>query len=182
MPAVNKTTVFLSGKLYWAKVLGDPRPNYQGDAREWTFEFEPNEEGLKVLKQHKLTDRLKDKYDDRGRFIVLRKTELNKDGNPNPPIRIYDANNEDWDRSVLIGNESEADVKIDIRDYGLGKKKGVYPVAIRVTSLVPYQSSEFGAMDGTDRPARAASKAKSTFEEDFGLTSTADELDDEIPV
>ena len=175
MPAVNKATVFMSGKLYWAKVLGEPRPNYGGDAREWTFEFEPDEEGLKVLKQHKLTDRLKDKYEDRGKFLVLRKTEFNKDGNPNPPIRVYDGDDNEWDRSKMIGNASAADVKLDIRDYGVGKKKGVYPVAIRITDLVPYQSSEFGGMDG--KADRAAPPAKrNNVAKDF-----AEDLNDEVP-
>lgn len=185
MPAVNKATVFLSGKVYWAKVIGAPRPNYGGDAREWTFEFEPDAEGLKVLKQHKLTDRLKDKYEDRGRFLVLRKSEFNKDGNPNPPIRLYDGEDQEWDKTKLIGNDSKADVKLDIRDYGPGKKKGVYPVALRITDLVAYQSSEFGGMnkDEDDTPQKGTSKKaakQSTFEEDFGLAD--DDLDDEIPV
>lgn len=177
MPAANKATVFISGKLYWAKVLGEPRPNYGGDAREWTFELEPDEKGLALLKQHKLTDRLKDKYEDRGKFLVLRKTEFNKDGNPNPPIRIYDGEDSEWERNKLIGNGSAADVKLDIRDYGVGKKKGVYPVAIRVTDLVAYQSSEFGGMDKDDDEATPAPKAKAkkdTFKQDF-------DLDDEVP-
>lgn len=177
MTAVNKATVFVSGKLYWAKVLGEPRPNYGGDAREWTFELEPDEKGLALLKQHKLTDRLKDKYEDRGKFFVLRKTEFTKDGNPNQPIRIYDNENNEWDRTKLIGNGSDADVKLDIRDYGVGKKKGVYPVAIRVTNLVAYQSSEFGGMDKDDEasPTPKKSAKKDTFKEDFGL------VDDEVP-
>ena len=179
--AVSKATVFMSGKLYWAKVLGEPRPNYGGDAREWTFEFEPDENGIALLKKHKLTDRLKDKYEDqgRGKYLVLRKTEFNKDGNPNTPIRIYDGDDNEWDRSNLIGNGSEADVKIDIRDYGVGKKKGIYPVAIRVTDLVAFQSSEFGGMDKADdeevaAPAPKGKVKKDAFKEDFGL-------DDEIP-
>lgn len=175
MAVANKATEFLTGKVYWAKVLGTPRPNYGGDAREWTFEFEPDEEGLKVLKKHGLTDRLKNKHEGRGKYIVLRKSEFNKDGNPNPPIRIYDGNDVDWDASKLIGNGSSADVKLDIRDYGPGKKKGVYPVAIRVNELVAYQSSEFGGMD------KGEVKIKTDdFGKDFGLE--ADPLDDENPL
>lgn len=180
MPANNKATVFLSGKLYWAKVLGEPRPNYGGDAREWTFEFEPDEKGVAILEQHGLADRLKDKYEDRGKFLVLRKSEFNKDGNPNQPIRIYDDEDQEWDRTKLIGNGSEGDVKLDIRDYGVGKKKGVYPVAIRVTNLVVYQSAEFGGMDKAEQeaagaPAPKARKAapKAKFDDD--------NLDDDIP-
>jgi hypothetical protein len=182
LPANNKATVFISGKIYWAKVTGEPRPNYGGDAREWTFEFEPNEDGVKVLKQHKLTDRLKDKENPDRKVLVLRKTEFNKDGNPNPPIRLYDAEDSEWDKTKLIGNGSDGDVKLDIRDYGVGKKKGMYPVALRITELVQYQSSEFGGMDKGDAGAKAPAKkapVKDDFKKDFGLAE--EDLDDEVP-
>ena len=176
MAAQNKTTVFLSGKLYWAKVLGNPVPNYGGDAREWTFEFEPDEKGVEILKKHKLDDRLKTKEDpknpNKGKFIVLRQKELRFDGTPNNPIRIYDADDNAWDPSKLIGNATAADVKIDIRDYGVGKKKGIYPAAIRITELVSYQSSEFGGMDKGDEGA-AAPKRKAAPQPKL--------LDDDIP-
>lgn len=180
MAAVNKATVFLTGKLSWVKVLGDPVLNFNKDGREWTFEFEPNEKGLQALIKQGLTDRIKGQgynigtkgqHKERPPFVQLKKSELSKDGNPNTPIRVYDDNDADWDRDTMIGNGSEGDVKLDIRDYGVGKKKGMYPVAIRVTNHIPYESSEFGAMDTGDRPA----KPRDTFREDFGL-------DDEIPV
>lgn len=167
----SKQTAFLTGRFFWAKVLGEPRPNYGGDAREWAFEFEPDEEGLKILKQHKLDDRLKNKYEDRGKFITLRKKEFSADGRANDPIRVYDKDNNSWDATALIGNGSKGNVKLDIRDYGPGKKHGVYPVAIRITDLVSYTSSEFGAMDGDTPPA--ASAKKGTVKEDF--------LNDDLP-
>jgi len=186
MPAVNKATVFLSGKVHWPKVTGEPRPNYGGDAREWTFEFEPDAEAVKVLKQHKLTDRLKDKEKPDRKILVLRKPEFNKDGNPNPKIRLYNSDDEEWDDNTLIGNGSGADVKLDIRDYGPGKKKGVYPVALRITDHVAYQSSEFGAMgrSGGEGDAKGKStKAKEVHKDprgDFGLPAD-DDLDEEVP-
>lgn len=164
----------MRGPVYWAKVIGDPRPNYNGDAREWTFEFEPDENGLAILKEHKLLDRLKNKYEDRGKYLTLKKSELNKEGEPNRPIRIVDRDGQtEWD-GRLLGNGTVVDVKIDIRDYGPGKKKGVYPVAIRVVDLVEYQSNEFEPLPGAE-PA----KAKDTFKEDFGIAD--DEVDDVIP-
>jgi hypothetical protein len=168
--ASAKATEFLTGKLYWAKVLGEPRPNFAKDGREWAFEFEPDEKGVQILKKHKLADRLKDKYEDRGKFLTLRKPEFNKDGNPNPPIRVYDSEDNEWDKTKLIGNGTRAHLKIDIRDYGVGKKKGIYPAAIRVVDLVQFESSEFGAMDvpDGDRPAT------DDFKKDFGL-------DDDLP-
>ncbi len=195
--AVNsKAVVFISGLLHWAKVIGEPRMNYSQDGREWGFELEPNETGLEVLKKHGLTDRIKGKgfnigtkgqFADRVPFIQLKKTEFNRDGSPNTPIRLYDADDNEWDNR-LIGNETKADVKLDIRDYGVGKKKGVYPVAIRVTDLVSYQSSEFGGMDkGEEAPAKDKSTkmvkedkpSNDSFNKDFGL---GDELNDEIPL
>lgn len=180
--ANGKAVEFMSGKIYWAKVTGAPVPNYGGDAREWTFEFEPNEAGLAILKKHKLLDRLKEKEDaknpDKGRFLVLRKKEFSSDGSPNQPIRIYDGEDNAWDGS-LIGNGSSADVKIDIRDYGVGKKKGVYPVAIRVTGLVPYQGTEFGGMDKIEQEAEEVEVKKTRKAQpkpNFG-----DDLDDDIP-
>lgn len=186
MAAVNKVTAFITGKLQWARILGKPTQNFNQDAREWRFELEPDEKGLQVLIKNGLTDRIKGagynigtkgQHKDRPPFIQLKKPEFNKDGNPNPPIRIYDGDDNEWDKTKLIGNDSVADVKLDIRDYGAGKKKGIYPVAIRVNELVEYQVSEFGGMDqGEDAGKKPAGKVKKdTFKEDFGL-------DDEIPV
>lgn len=188
MASVSKATVFMQGKVYWAKVLGAPRPNFDGDAKEWTFEFEPNEAGLQEVLKHGLGDRLKGKgyavgakaqHKDREPFLVLKKSELNKEGQPNQPIRIYDKDNQEWNQTTLIGNESSADVKVDIRDYGKGKKKGIYPVAIRVTDLVTYVSSEFGGMDGEEAPVpakRGAPAKKDTFREDFGLDDPVEDI------
>lgn len=187
MAVNNKATVFLSGKIFWAKVLGEPVLNYNKDAREWTFELEPDEKGLQSLIKNGLADRIKGKgynigtkgqHKERNPFIQLKKSELNKDGKPNTPLRIYDEDDTDWDKDTLIGNESRVDVKLDIRDYGVGKKKGVYPVAIRITDHVEYQSSEFGGMDAkedSEPPFKKTKTKKDTFKEDFGL-------DDEIPL
>jgi hypothetical protein len=183
--ASSKAVVFMSGRLFWAKVTGAPVPNYGGDAREWTLEFEPDEKGLALLKQHKLTDRLKEKEDaknpDKGRFLVLRKPEFSRDGNPNQPIRIYDADDNEWDRAKLIGNGSAGDVKLDIRDYGVGKKKGVYPVAIRITDLVSYQSSEFGGMGKEDDDAAEEEAPRKTGRKPAPKKEWSEDLDDDIP-
>jgi hypothetical protein len=183
MPADNKATEFLSGKIYWAKVF-DVVPNYGGDAREWTFEFEPDADGLKVLKKHKLTDRLKDKENPDRKVMRLKKPEFNRNGEANKPIRIYDNDDDAWDPkrndkgepTNLIGNGSAVDVKLDIRDYGVGKKSGVYPLAIRVTNLEEFQRvADFGGFK-EDRPK---DKPEDNFKKDFGLPDDND-LDDEL--
>jgi hypothetical protein len=185
MAASSRAVVFMSGKLYWAKVLGKPVYNKFNDENEWSFEFEPDADGVKILKQHGLTDRLKPKEGPDRKVLLLRKKEFTKDGKPNEPIRIYDGNDEAWEQTKLIGNGSGADVKLDIRDYGVGKKKGIYPAAIRVKDHIAYQSSEFGGMDGEGRQTGSSPKAEAktdTFKKDFGLDEPhADELDDDLP-
>lgn len=161
--ASTATVEYFTGKVYWAKILGNPRLNFNKDGKEWAFEFEPDEDGLAILKKHKLLDRLKDKQEDRPKYLVLRKKELNAKGEPNPPIRIVDAEGKDWDPNKLLGNGTVVDLKLDIRDYGVGKKKGIYPVAIRVQELVAYESSEFGAME-KDKPQSASF---ASVEDDF---------------
>lgn len=204
MSAANKQTIFVTGKLSWAKVLGAPVVNYNKDGREWAFEVEPNEAGIQKLLKAGLADRIKGKgynigtkgqHKEREPFIQLKKGEFTKDGNPNTPIRIYDEDDNLWDAKLneqgnptnLIGNGSEADVKLDVRDYGPGKKSGVYPAAIRVTDHVPYESTEFGNMDEQEGEAyagnapvkRAKAVKKDTVAEDFGTPEA--NLDDDVP-
>ena len=110
----KNTIVFVTGRVYWPKIVGDGalHDNYEGDGKEWSYEFVPDD--TTFLKEAKLLDRLKDKKDDKnpdkGDFLVLKKPELDKDGNKNQPIRIYDENNEPWD-DRLIGNGTVVDAK-----------------------------------------------------------------------
>lgn len=173
----DSTTVFVKGKIYWPKILGQPRMNYEGTGREWTYELEP--EDVSFLKEAKLLDRLKEKYEDRGPYLNLRKPEKDREGQPNEPIRVYDENNEPWDSSKLIGNGSEADVKLRIVDYGKGKKKGIYTTAIRITNLVTYVSNEFAGMDSdvSSKPTKAKGKSSAAKTAD----TWGDDLDDDIP-
>lgn len=195
----NKSSkVFAKGKVYWAKIVGDNAltSNYDGDGKEWTFEFEPEDPSF--LKEHRLLDRLKDplayamRLDERGEeekaatarehaegrsdYLLIRKPELTKAGEKNAPFRIYDENNEPWD-DRLIGNGSSVDVKLDIRDWGPGKKKSIYAIAIRVTDLVSYESDEFAGMDEAEgkspKPKAKAKKAETKTDSD-GF----DDLDD----
>ena len=182
---MESKTVFASGRLFWPKIVGERAltNNYEGTAKEWTMEFEP--EDTEFLKEEGLLDRLKEKEDaknpDKGRFLVLRKPELNYEGEKNAPIRIYDEDNEQWPEDRLIGNGSKADLKLKIVDWGKGKKKSIWVLAVRVTDLVGYETDEFGAMDaekGETKPkkAKAAPKKTTKVKED-----TPEDLDDDIP-
>ena len=41
----NATTVFVSGKLYWPKIVGERglHDNYNGDGRQWAYELVPDD-------------------------------------------------------------------------------------------------------------------------------------------
>lgn len=178
--AKNRTTVFGTGTIYWPKIVGDRalHDNYDGDAREWSYELVPDDTDF--LKEHKLLDRLKDKEDaknpDKGEYLYFRKPEFDREGKKNDPIRIYDEDNQPWGEDRLIGNGTKVDFKLNIVDYGKGKKSGIYTAALRVTDLVPYETNEFGAMDGNKgkniaKPRKSSSKAAPQL----------DELDDDLP-
>lgn len=188
--------VYVQGKVFWCKLLPDQlTENYDRDGREWTVEFEPDDTSF--LKEHKLLDRLKD-MDERARkleregedgkaakvrknmegrkgvYLILKKAELTKDGEKNKPIRIVDEDNQPWD-DRRIGNGSQVDARLDIKDWGVGKKKSIYLSALRVTNLVPYEDDPFAGMDkAAGKPPKAKPRAKTILEE-------LDGLDDEIP-
>lgn len=200
----KRVTVFVPGTIYWAKIVGEKAlvTNYDGDGREWSFELEP--EDTSFLKEHRLLDRLKDpqaypqrlrergedekaekaEKDAEGRsdYLLLRKPEFTKDGDKNEPIRIYNSDNEAWD-DRLLGNGTKVIAKLQIVDWGVGKKKSIYTQALRVEDLVPYESNEFGGYDGkNDKPAKTKAKA-SNKKAATGKTilEELDELDDEMP-
>jgi len=179
----KRTTLYLHGKLYWAKIFGKPRPNYDGDANEWTFEFEPDEDSVRQLEGAGIGDRLKDKrgkkgYEGREPYLTLKRSELTKDGEKNEHIRVVDADNKNWNGGQL-GNLTEADVKVTVVDYGPRKKHGVYPVAIRVLEHVAYEPDEFKPLADSDPRRKRAAERRGTeleeFNKDFGID------DDDVP-
>lgn len=200
--ANKKSTVYASGTIYWAKIVGDQAlvTNYDGDGKEWTFEFEPEDPSF--LKEHRLLDRLKDPMayanrleergedekaekareaaEGRGDYLLLRKPELNRDGDKNQPFTIYDENNEPWGEDRLIGNGSKVDVKLNIIDWGVGKKKSIYCQAIRVTDLVAYESNPFAGMD-EGVPVKKAKSKPAPKPKTKPAAEEFDELDDDIP-
>jgi len=177
--AAKRTTVFGTGKIYWPKIVGEKalHDNYDGDARQWAYELSPDDTSF--LKEHRLLDRLKDKEDaknpEKGEFLYMRKPEFTRDGEKNDPIRIYDENNEPWPENKLIGNGTVVDFKLSIVDYGKGKKSGIYTQALRIKELVPYESNEFGAMDGESSPQPKGKPGKPTSK---GKPDEFDDLDD----
>lgn len=180
--ANKRTTLYLHGRIYWAKIFGAPRRNYDGDAREWTFEFEPDEDSLEELRNMKLDleDRVKDKshkkgYENRGAFITLKRGEFKSNGEKNEHIRVVDAAGQPWG-GALIGNNSEVDVKVNVVDYGPRKKAGIYPQAIRVLDLVEFEREEFAPLPKDDERRVKAEAKRQAVADDF-----ANDDDDDVP-
>lgn len=170
------TTVFVTGTIYWAKILGNPVNNYEGTAKEWTFDFVPD--STDFLKEHRLLDRLKEdkKGTIKGDYLHLKKPEKDSEGRTNEPIAVYNSDDEAWDKDVKIGNGSKVLAKLTIANWGKGKKSSIWTKAIRVEELVPYVTSEFGGYEGGSTTASTTKKVKSPAKAE-GLA----DLDDDIP-
>lgn len=189
----TKEIAYIRGKLYWAKVLGDPVPNYNKDGNEWIFDLALDKVAEKQAKaQKELTVKTKE-HDSGLPFITLKQKELRASGEPNQPIRVLDSAGKPWPKDQKIGNGTEADVKIEIRDFGKGKYPGIYPKAIRILDYVEYSKQEFPDLEDDDEYAGKAftlpmESYKQTDTEDRAFKQTFlghtadDDLDDDVPM
>ena len=155
---------------------------FTGD-KEWSIDVTPDADGLKLLKKLGVADRLREPKEGDERtegFMSFRHKELKKDGSPADPLRVVNANNDKWGND-LIGNGTVVDAKFVCKDYGVGKKKGVYLRAIRVLEHVPYVAQDFAPLE-TDDEFFAADD--STPEADLTPLPVGmePELDDDVPM
>lgn len=141
----------LEGRIYWAKIFGDPVFNEFANERQWTFDLEitpKTAEWLKKVgfedKQAKTKDGTVKLTPDGQPFIRFRSPEFTKEGEKRKPYRVVDFNNQLWDDEKKLGNGSIVQVRVVGREYVRGKTstKGLYAQAIRVVNHVPYTSGE----------------------------------------
>lgn len=191
--AANKpVTAVLRGKTSFAKIVGDPRLNYTKDGKEWSMDLELTKAGVKDCKDLGITSKVKMKpgYLDGAPHIRFKRTELNKDGEPNKPIPIVDITGKPWD-GRLLGNGSVVDVKFRVVDYGVGKPQGIYIQKVRVLELVPYEQAEDmpDLSEDDEYFAKYAAAEQETltrketedrqFKKDFGLDDEVDDIGDD---
>lgn len=182
----NKTYI-IHGIANWAKILGPPRDNSFTGEREWSIDVTPDAEGRAILKELGLSDRLRDPKDTDKReesFLSFRHREFKADGEKADPLRVVNANAEPWDkdRDGLIGNGSEVNAKFVVRDYGKGKKMGMYLRAIQVTKLVSYVVQDFAPVESDAEyfaDTEEVTPAKVVLPE--GLEPVVDDLNDDVP-
>lgn len=166
-------SVFITvrGKLNYAKILGNPVPNYEGDGKEWKLDILPLDEAKvrAAFKREGVSERIKQKeeYMDGAPYISLRQREMTKAGAKNESPRVEDVTGAIWPQDKLLGNGTIADVKIRIADYGKGLKKGMYISGVRILEHVPYVRPLFDELDEDDPYYQKANAAK--------LNSDADE-------
>lgn len=179
----RKNVHVIRGVVHWAKILGNPVPNYNEDGYEWTMDVTPDKEGLGVLKSLGLDVKLKNKDDDRGDFIQFRQKAHRMDGSNNRPISVTDAAGNPWPNDMLIGNGSVIDVKFEDKEYVVkGKKQvGVYPQAVRVLDHKAYERVEFAPLPKEDKYAKAAEALPVEGKLPEGMEPVKDTLDDDFP-
>src|SRR4051812_34403485 len=109
------------GKAYWAKVVGNPVPGYDKTKKEWSFDLAlggatiDGQDATKALRSLGLGRYIKNKADDRGDYIHMKRKALKADGSASTPIRIVDHHNEPWD-TRLIGNGSTLNVSVGLNE------------------------------------------------------------------
>lgn len=138
----------ITGKAYWAKVIGKPRPNkFKEDALQWSFDLSVDDDTINSLIADGMRPSyVKDKEDERGKFISFVRDAKKADGTDNKPFRIVDAHNNQWPNDVLIGNGSTLNVSMMLSERTFRGAKFLKPVAMsmQVWDLVDYvRPSEF---------------------------------------
>lgn len=180
------TTHVIRGTAHWAKVLGPPRDNEYTGEREWSIDLTPDEDGRKLLKELGLSDRLREPKGKDTReqsFLSFRHREYKADGEKADPIRVVNASAEPWTKEMgLIGNGSDVNIKFAKKDYGKGKKAGMYIRAIQVINLVPYVTQDFAPVESDDQFFGGENNDEPVQGQlPEGMEPVVDPLDDDIP-
>lgn len=144
----------LRGKVAWAKVLGQPKDGYTKGEREWSIDFELDDEAkAKYLNGGGSDFYIKSKENHPlGDFLAFKRKEIRQDGTPAKPITVKDAKGNLWDPNIKIGNGSLVDVKFALNEVKVGRDTRLKPslIAIRVLDLVEYEGKEGSDSDFED--------------------------------
>ena len=159
----------VSGKAYRAKLDKAQNPFDQAKPR-WSIDVSLNAEGIKFMKGHGVP--IKDKEDDRGKFVTMYKDQFLNNGSELPKPRLMDSQKNDIS-GTLVGNGSLVKVSFTPREWKMNNRKGVRAVLkdVQVLDLVEYSPpDEFDVEEGyvSDTPSEASD-------------TTKDDLDDDIP-
>lgn len=184
----KETILTIRGKLHWAKLTGDARP-YTGNPKYdkgpyWSVDITPDAKSRKLIAEAGISEKLREpkgeKETRKETFITLKQLLKKADGSNNKPPKIINIQNQPWGEA-LLGNETIADIKVKVKDYGSGSEKGVYLQAVRVLQHVPYEGgAAFEELSEDDEFFAAATEGLSEPDSE-GNSSYSDQLDDEVP-
>jgi|TARA_R110000803_G_scaffold202637_2_gene267851 hypothetical protein len=129
----------ITGKAYWASVVS-PNKTFDVDGT-WTLDVcNLDKKNIEMVKADGLT--IKNKGDDRGDFVTIKRKVKRKDGNENAAPIVVDAQKRPLALDILIGNGSLVNVLYSTYDWEFKGRKGTSAdlKSVQVTDLVPYES------------------------------------------
>jgi len=134
----KKIMSVLKGNAYWASITS-PNTTFDSDG-VWTIDVGNLDAKNKKMAQEDGLN-VKNKGDDRGDFVTIKRKVKNKRGDLNKAPEVVDAQKRAM-INTLIGNGSEVNVLYSTYDWEFGGKSGVSADlrAVQVTNLIPYNA------------------------------------------
>ena len=123
----------LSGKSHWA-AIATPNTTFEP---VWSIDVALEGAELEKAKQLGLT--IKNKGDDRGDFVSIKRKVNRRDGSENSAPTLVDSQKRDMGQT-LIGNGSDVNVLFKTYDWEYAGKKGIGAdlQKVQVVNLIPY--------------------------------------------
>ena len=138
----------ISGTAYWAAIT-NPNTTFDSDG-VWTVDVANlDKKNLDMVKKDGLT--VKNKGDDRGDFVTVKRKVRRKDGSLNRAPDLVDGQKRTM-TNTLIGNGSKVNVHYTTYEWEFKGRAGVSADlrAIQVTDLIPYYTEADEAFDVVD--------------------------------
>jgi len=134
--------IYLSGKCHYASVV-EPNTTFEPT---WQIDIALDKESKKLVEAAGLS--IKNKGDDRGDYVTLKRKVLRKDGSRRRAPSVKDSQNNPWD-SKLIGNGSTVNVKALPFDWSYAGKTGRSAdlTAVQVVDLIEYNTDDFDVVE-----------------------------------
>ena len=136
----------ISGTAYWAAVVS---PNTTFDPHCWEINVCNLSDETRAMVEEDGLD-IKNKGDERGDFVTVKRKLLRKDGGTNDAPKVVDADNSPM-HNTLIGNGSLVNVKYRPYAWSYSNRNGVSAdlMAVQVVDLVEYMADgDFDAVEG----------------------------------
>ena len=134
----------IQGKAYWASIV-NPNTTFNSDG-VYSIDVSLDAKNKKVAETDGLT--IKNKGDDRGDFVSIKRNVRRKNGDFNTKPTLMDSQKRNM-KDTLIGNGSEVSVLYSTYQWEFKGRSGTNADlrAIQVTNLIPYQDDMEDAFD-----------------------------------